>query len=248
MTQPTIYFTIDADLTISAFDRQPAPTDESTHVFADKNGLARALVNAQPGAVTEIWNSFAGAVPFDDLKPVKKFTDRNTGIKRIWDAIQRLANPDQKLKEPAGAETDEIPTPAEGAPAADESGEATDNSESTTEETDMAATAAAKKTKKSKKPGSARATKAAAKPKPAKQPAKAKAEPTPDGKQHREGTKREMVLAMLARKNGTTVQEVMESAGWLSHTTRAVICTLGKSYSITSEKVEGRGRVYRLAA
>jgi len=30
-------------------------------------------------------------VPFDDLKPVRKFTDRKTAIARLWKAIQRLA-------------------------------------------------------------------------------------------------------------------------------------------------------------
>jgi hypothetical protein len=38
-----------------------------------------------------VWNVFAGVVPFDDLKPVKKFTDRKTAVSRIWKAIQALA-------------------------------------------------------------------------------------------------------------------------------------------------------------
>ena len=36
------------------------------------------------------WNAFAGVVPFDSLKPVKKFTDRKTAVSRIWKAIQAL--------------------------------------------------------------------------------------------------------------------------------------------------------------
>lgn len=43
------------------------------------------------GQLVEIWNGFAGVVPFDDLKPVRKFTDRKTAVSRIWRAIQRLA-------------------------------------------------------------------------------------------------------------------------------------------------------------
>ncbi|MBM3748417.1 MAG: DUF3489 domain-containing protein [Acidobacteria bacterium] len=43
------------------------------------------------GQLVDIWNGFAGVVPFDDLKPVRKFTDRKTAIARIWRAIQRLA-------------------------------------------------------------------------------------------------------------------------------------------------------------
>ena len=34
--------------------------------------------------------AFAGVVPFDGLKPVKKFTDRKTAVSRIWKAIQAL--------------------------------------------------------------------------------------------------------------------------------------------------------------
>jgi len=43
------------------------------------------------GQLVDIWNGFAGVVPFDDLKPVKKFTDRKTAIARLWKAVQRLA-------------------------------------------------------------------------------------------------------------------------------------------------------------
>jgi hypothetical protein len=43
------------------------------------------------GQLVDIWNGFAGVVPFDDLKPVKKFTDRKTAVNRIWRALQRLA-------------------------------------------------------------------------------------------------------------------------------------------------------------
>jgi len=43
------------------------------------------------GQLVGIWNGFAGVVPFDDLKPVKKFTDRKTAVNRIWRALQRLA-------------------------------------------------------------------------------------------------------------------------------------------------------------
>src|SRR4051794_34880577 len=31
-----------------------------------------------------------GVAPFDDLKPVKKFTSRKAAIGRIWQAVQRL--------------------------------------------------------------------------------------------------------------------------------------------------------------
>jgi hypothetical protein len=73
---------------------------------------SEAELNASPlglGQLVEIWNSFAGVVPFDDLKPVRKFTDRKTAVARIWRAIQRLA-PVATETAPSG------PQGAEGAP------------------------------------------------------------------------------------------------------------------------------------
>jgi hypothetical protein len=40
--------------------------------------------------LVQVWNSFAGAPPFADLKEVKKFTDHKTATARIWTAAQRL--------------------------------------------------------------------------------------------------------------------------------------------------------------
>jgi hypothetical protein len=40
--------------------------------------------------LVDTWNSFAGVAPFDDLKPVKKFSSRKAAIARIWQAIARL--------------------------------------------------------------------------------------------------------------------------------------------------------------
>ena len=51
----------------------------------------------------EIWNSFAGAVPFDDLKPVKKFRNRPFAIRRIWEVIQRLVPGGAAPMEPESA-------------------------------------------------------------------------------------------------------------------------------------------------
>jgi hypothetical protein len=60
----------------------------------------------------------------------------------------------------------------------------------------------------------------------------------------------DLCLRLLMRAKGATVAEIMEPTGWLPHTTRAFIsATLGKKlgHKIESEKVEGRGRVYRIA-
>lgn len=42
------------------------------------------------GQLVDLWNAMAGVAPFEDLKPVRKFTDRKTAVARLWRAIQRL--------------------------------------------------------------------------------------------------------------------------------------------------------------
>lgn len=73
--------------------------------------------------------------------------------------------------------------------------------------------------------------------------------PTPP-KAKREGSKQACMMAMLAAPEGATVAEVAEAMGWLPHTTRAAISVKARKAgaTLTTEKVEGRGRVYRIAA
>jgi Protein of unknown function (DUF3489) len=63
-------------------------------------------------------------------------------------------------------------------------------------------------------------------------------------------SRKDLVLRLLTRASGASVAEIMEATGWQPHTTRAFIsATLGKKlgHKIESEKVDGRGRVYRIA-
>jgi hypothetical protein len=65
----------------------------------------------------------------------------------------------------------------------------------------------------------------------------------------RQGTKQEALIAMLKRPEGASIAEIMEATGWLAHTIRGAIAgALKKKLGLTiaSEKVEGRGRVYRI--
>ena len=59
------------------------------------------------GQLVDLWNAMAGVVPFDDLKPVKKFTDRKTAVARIWKAVQRL----ETYTAPPSAEPLALPAP-----------------------------------------------------------------------------------------------------------------------------------------
>jgi hypothetical protein len=87
-------FTIDTDNNITAF---AALEDALNHgigstegTFSSEKELTKLSAAWPIARFAEVWNGFAGVVPFGDLKPIKKFTDRKTAIARIWKAIQAL--------------------------------------------------------------------------------------------------------------------------------------------------------------
>lgn len=58
-----------------------------------------------------------------------------------------------------------------------------------------------------------------------------------------------LVLEMLSRADGATIEQIVEATGWLAHTTRAALTGLRKKgHVIISEKREDAGRVYRVEA
>lgn len=81
-------FTIDADNNITA--HTDVPNDDHLPTFASEKELAHIAAPWPTARLVEIWNSFAGVAPFEDLKPVQKFTSRNTAVRRIWQAVARL--------------------------------------------------------------------------------------------------------------------------------------------------------------
>jgi hypothetical protein len=65
----------------------------------------------------------------------------------------------------------------------------------------------------------------------------------------RSGTKQALLVDLLRRKDGATIAEVMNATGWQPHSVRGAISgTLKKKLglAVTSDKVEGRGRLYRI--
>ena len=54
----------------------------------------------------------------------------------------------------------------------------------------------------------------------------------------REGTRQEVVLAMLRRPEGATVAQIAEATGWAQHTVRGFFAGLKKRQGITVEIVE----------
>lgn len=68
--------------------------------------------------------------------------------------------------------------------------------------------------------------------------------------QVRTGTKQATVIALLRRQGGATIAELQKATGWQAHSLRGAISgTLKKKLAlpVTSDVLEGRGRVYRIA-
>ena len=67
----------------------------------------------------------------------------------------------------------------------------------------------------------------------------------------RTGTKQERLIAMLRVKDGATVEEIATTFGWAPHTVRGALYGALKKklgLDVVSEKVQGRGRVYRIGS
>ena len=71
----------------------------------------------------------------------------------------------------------------------------------------------------------------------------------PRARKTREGTKQATLIGMLRSEGGATIAEIAAATGWQSHTVRGALSGALKKklgLEVTSEKDEGRGRVYRL--
>ncbi len=66
----------------------------------------------------------------------------------------------------------------------------------------------------------------------------------------RPGTKQALLIDLLKRKKGATIEEIVEATGWQPHSVRGAISGALKKklgLAVTSERVGDRGRVYRIA-
>ena len=73
----------------------------------------------------------------------------------------------------------------------------------------------------------------------------------PKARTPREGTKQATLIAMLRAPDGATIEEMMVALEWAAHTIRGAMAGALKKklgLEVTSEKVENRGRVYKLPA
>jgi DNA-binding MarR family transcriptional regulator len=67
----------------------------------------------------------------------------------------------------------------------------------------------------------------------------------------RTDTKQARLIEMLKRSKGATIEEIAKDLDWQPHTVRGAIAGALKKklkLDVTSEKFDGRGRVYRVAA
>ena len=72
----------------------------------------------------------------------------------------------------------------------------------------------------------------------------------PKERKVREGTKQALLIEMLKRPSGATIDEIVSATGWQSHSARGAMAGALKKklgLTITSEKDESRGRIYRIS-
>jgi hypothetical protein len=140
-------------------------------------------------------------------------------VKKFTDRTVAVARIWKAIQKLDGAATTAEPEPAAAAPAQ--------------------APKAAKGARKSAKAAPAKAKSS----KTAKAAKKATEAATP-----REGSKKATVIAMLQRKSGATLEEIMDKMGWQKHTVRGFMSGAMKKagYTIESTKSDA-GRTYRIA-
>ncbi len=95
------------------------------------------------------------------------------------------------------------------------------------------------------------------KPQPKKRSRRAERKPRdakPNGKTPppaaRPGTKQALMIDLLKRKKGATIEEIVEATGWQAHSVRGAISGVLKKklcLAVTSERARGGSQIYRIA-
>ena len=221
-------FTIDNENSISAFataEEAAAATQTPFDSFASEKELAELIADWPTERLLACWNALPG------VTPAKKLKDPKTAASRIWARIQDLGEAAQP--EPEATK----PTAASAKPKAGKKAKGGAQSA-------KAAPAKGKATTKATPAKAAHKGKTAAK---AMETQKAKESGEP--KAVRTGSKSEEVIAMLKRKNGATMAEIIAHTGWQKHTTRGWVSGFrGKKMGIEVEsfKNDSGERTYRI--
>jgi hypothetical protein len=65
----------------------------------------------------------------------------------------------------------------------------------------------------------------------------------------RSGSKQAQIIALMQRKSGATLEDMVAATGWLAHTTRAALTRLRQAgYILDKAKRATGGTVYHIAA
>ncbi len=83
----------------------------------------------------------------------------------------------------------------------------------------------------------------------ASKPAAAKSKGKQSPPAVRQGTKQALLINLLKRKDGASIDDIVKATGWQAHSVRGAISGALKKklgLTVTSERVEKRGRVYRI--
>jgi Protein of unknown function (DUF3489) len=234
-------FTIDTDNNITVHASRKAARETGAGVFASEVQLAD-LIGPDNKRLVEIWNGLSG------VKPVTKFANRKSATERIWKVIQSLgeravAPAELPVAEPEHADA-EAARPLEDATLQGEIEPVALTDPGASEVVGPVANVGAPAPQGAPAEGTAtkKTTPAKSAPK-AKKAAKAEESAGP-----REGSKTAQVVAMLQRKGGATLAEIMDKMGWQKHTVRGFMAGAMKKagYAVESFKPEGGERTYRI--
>ena len=212
-------FTIDNENNITAHGT-PAEAATATTTPFDSFSSQQEFAELAQAWPTERLVAIWNSLP--GVTPAKKFKDPKTAISRIWKRIQSLGEPAQpKADAPAPVAAPQNPKAAGKAKGIARSAKG--------------APAHGQATKNA--PAAKQSTQA-------KKAAKASAKVSAP----RQGSKTAQVVAMLQRKNGATLTEIMAKMNWQRHTVRGFMAGALKraGFGVESFKSEAGERTYRL--
>jgi hypothetical protein len=89
-------FSITANNQVRAFSSEQRVSAGSA-IFRSAEELAEVAKQWPAARMVEVWNKLPGG------KPVRKFTDRKTGVRRLWEAVQGVAAKDGKQRGKVGS-------------------------------------------------------------------------------------------------------------------------------------------------
>ena len=216
-------FGINAENSINIYEGAATRPDEI--IFSTEDQLALVAELFPTSRLVEIWNTLPG------VTPVRKFKDRKTAISRIWAAVIALDVPGESVSDAAEVHEDEAQEPeAVNEPEPAQEPEATVAEEAP--QTPAVAPAGAEFAEK--------ATRAKKTPKPPR-----------SANGTREGSKTELILELLKREGGVSLQELMSAAGWQAHSVRgflSAIVSKKMGLTVVSTKHEDGTRIYAISA